>query len=329
MGSSASKAVGGTTFNPAADIPNLTGKTILITGGNSGLGRQSIIDLSKHDPQEIWLAARTLSKAETAIKEVKNQSVLLPPQLAVIKPLEMDLASMDSVARAAEVMRTQTHRLDILILNAGIMATPPGVSRDGYEIQFATNYLGHVFLVSLLLPVLLAAGPEGQQLTGGARVVLLSSVAHRFAPRGGINFQSLNSSEQGLSTVARYRQSKLAVLLYGRELARRYPEFTVVVVHPGQVRTNLGNTASSTSLLMRALWTLTSAVIGVEPERGVLNQLWAATAPAEGLCSGAYYEPVGRLDGESKMALRDGLAEELWDLSCGVLSRYHEHLDGQ
>jgi NAD(P)-dependent dehydrogenase (short-subunit alcohol dehydrogenase family) len=186
MGSSASKA-GGTTFNPVADIPNLTGKTILVTGGNSGLGRQSIIELSKHDPREIWLAARTLSKAETAIEELKDHGILLPVQLAVIKPLEMDLALMDSVARAAEVVRTQTQRLDILILNAGIMATPPGVSRDGYEIQFATNYLGHAFLVDLLLPVLLATGPEGERLTGGARIVLLGSVAHKFAPRGGID----------------------------------------------------------------------------------------------------------------------------------------------
>jgi NAD(P)-dependent dehydrogenase (short-subunit alcohol dehydrogenase family) len=103
MGSSASRA-GGTTFNPVADIPNLTGKTILVTGGNSGLGRQSIIELSKHDPREIWLAARTLSKAEAAIEELKDHDILLPVQLAVIKPLEMDLASMDSVARAAEVV---------------------------------------------------------------------------------------------------------------------------------------------------------------------------------------------------------------------------------
>ncbi|KAL3448001.1 short-chain dehydrogenase [Aspergillus insuetus] len=314
MGSSASKA-GGTAFNPAADIRKLTGKTILITGGNSGLGRQSIIELFKHYPRAIWLAARTLSKAEAAIKEVKNQSVLLPFQLAVIKPLEMDLASMDSVARAAEVVRTQTHRLDILILNVGIMATPPGVSRDGYEIQFATNYLGHVFLVSLLQPVLLAAGLEGQQLTGGARAVLLSSVAH--------------SSAEGLSTVAPYGQSKLAVLLYGRELARGYPEFTVVIVHPGQVRTNLGNTASSTSLLMRALWTLTSALIGVEPGQGVLNQLWAATVLADRLCVGAYCKPVGKLAKESKMILSDRLARELWNWTCGELSRYQEHLDGQ
>jgi NAD(P)-dependent dehydrogenase (short-subunit alcohol dehydrogenase family) len=137
------------------------------------------------------------------------------------------------------------------------------------------------------------------------------------------------SSAEGLSTVARYAESKLAILLYGRELTRRYPEFTVVAVHPGQVRTNLGNTASTTSLLMRALWLLTSAVIGVEPERGVLNQLWAATAPAEGLCSGAYYEPVGKLAKESKVILSDGLARELWDWTCREVSRYHEHLDGR
>ncbi|KAJ0423492.1 hypothetical protein BJY00DRAFT_321640 [Aspergillus carlsbadensis] len=332
MGSFASKG-GGTSFNPTTDIPHLTGKSILITGGNSGLGRQSIIELAKHGPREIWLAARTLGKAEAAIEEMKNHGLLPPTYRTAIRPLEMDLASMESVARAAEVVRaqTQTQRLDILVLNAGIMATPPGVSSDGYEIQLATNYLGHALLVNLLLPVLLPqpVAPEGPQReaspeprTGGARIVLLSSVAHKFAPRGGIDFTSLKSSAEGMSTVARYAQSKLAVILYGRELARRYPALTVVVVHPGQVRTNLGNTASASSLLMRGMWALTSAVIGVGPERGVLNQLWAATAPVGALCSGAYYEPIGRLVKGSKMVLNDGLARELWEWTSRELARY-------
>ncbi|CEJ62738.1 hypothetical protein PMG11_11229 [Penicillium brasilianum] len=324
-------------FNPSTDIPSLKGKVILITGASSGLGKQSVLELSKHEPKEIWVASRQISKALEVIKELKE----LGHNYQIMKPIEIDLGSMNSVAKAAryfvqaQQMQTQSSpRLDILMLNAGIMAVPPSVTKDGFEIQFGTNYLGHTFLVHELLPLLVDTAHRQQQKEGRApgsddvRVILLSSVAHRYAPSGGINFGSLKGCAEEMGTVARYGQSKLAMILYGQELAKRYLEFKVAIVHPGQVKTNLGNTASANSLVMRLLWKLTSVFNGVGPETGVLNQLWAATV--DSVQSGEYYDPVGVVSRQRSKYTSDGkLAVDLWNWTTHNLHMYEESFQVQ
>ncbi|KAF0322820.1 short-chain dehydrogenase/reductase [Colletotrichum asianum] len=116
-------------FNPAADIPSLCGKTIFVTGGNTGFGKQSIIDLARHDPAQIWLAARDLVKAQAAATEILSTVPAVPIIL-----LKLDLSSMKSNKEAVATFSSTAKRLDILMLNAGIMAVPPGLTEEGYEI---------------------------------------------------------------------------------------------------------------------------------------------------------------------------------------------------
>lgn len=301
MGSAGSKSV---KFNPDTDIPSLRGKVILVTGGNSGLGKQSILEFAKHDPKEIWLGARTESKAKEAINDIKAQVPNAP-----IKFVKIDLASFASIRESAKVFMEQSDRLDILLLNGGIMSVPPGTTDDGYEIQFGTNHMGHALLTKLLLPTLLRTVDKGADV----RVTVLASSAHQFAPPEGINlnFDTLKSQALGMGTITRYGQSKLANALYAKELARRYPQLTTALLQPGLVTTNLANTMSDNSWIMRLAWKITTMFIGVDVPTGTLNQLWASTS--KDVVSGTYYEPIGRT-GLGKPHTNDSaLAAQLWD----------------
>lgn len=167
-------------FNPTSDIPSLTDRVILVTGANIGLGKQCILEYACHSPRAIYLAARSPAKAQAAIDEIQAQL----PTPANIKILELDLSSLESVRKAAAKFTAEEERLDILMLNAGIMAAPPGMTCDGYEIQFGTNYVGHALLARLLLPVLerTASTPAAD-----VRIIMLTSAGHNLCPTGGIS----------------------------------------------------------------------------------------------------------------------------------------------
>ena len=144
---------------------------------------QSILDLARHGPAEIWMGARNLDKAREAADNIKKQIPDAPP----IKLLKIDLESLDSVKQAAKTFLAQATRLDILMLNAGIMATPPGQTADGYEIQWATNYLGHALLAKLLLPNLLPKPIIPPILTHNpptTRSLIILPTLHPLLPRG-------------------------------------------------------------------------------------------------------------------------------------------------
>ncbi|KAK0649615.1 hypothetical protein B0T16DRAFT_410447 [Cercophora newfieldiana] len=290
-------------FNPDKEIPSLKGKTILVTGGNSGLGKQSILELAKHEPALIWLAARSESRAQAAIDDI-----LKTVPTATIKPLDLDLASFPSVKAAAARVLAASDRLDILMLNAGIMATPPGLTASGYELQFGTNHMGHALLTKLLLPLLLktAALPSAD-----VRVVVLSSEAHRMLPRGGIVFDTIKTPQESMFTATRYGQSKTANILFASEMARRYPQIRTVVVHPGAVATNLTTPFSQANLLLRPFVGVYFAVFAVTVEEGVKNQLWACVS--DKARSGVYYTPVGWEKTPEANARDEGLAKRLWE----------------
>ncbi|KAH6988893.1 short-chain dehydrogenase/reductase [Ilyonectria sp. MPI-CAGE-AT-0026] len=302
----------GVNFSPAKDIPALTGKVIIVTGGNSGLGKQSVLELARHKPSEIWLAARSLQKAQAAADDIKTQVPNAP-----VKLLELDLGSLESVQNAAETFCASSSRLDILMLNAGIMAHPPSLTRNGYEIQFGTNHVGHALLTKLLLPLLLKTAENDPN--ADARVVCLSSASHRQAPVGGILFDKLKTKSEGISEFSRYGQSKLANALFARELARRYPSLKVASVHPGSIATNLFEVAATQSLLIRGARTLGSPFLS-SVENGVKSQLWAATSKE--VTSGEYYESVGVKGMASKYAKDDDLARELWAWTEKELQSY-------
>lgn len=201
--------------------------------------------------------------------------------------------------------------------NAGIMAVPAGLSTDGYEIQFGTNYLGHALLTKLFLPVMLQTAKEPGS---DVRIVVLTSNSHHRSPKEGILFDTLNSSTSTGATLLRYGQSKLANILFAKELARRYPVITAVAVHPGLVHTGLTATFQKNHMLARIVAPLLGSIIGVGVEQGVLNQLWAATGT--GVESGAYYEPIGKKSLGSELARDTQLARKLWKWTEDELLKY-------
>ncbi|KAH8597152.1 hypothetical protein B0O99DRAFT_651027 [Bisporella sp. PMI_857] len=295
----------GVRFDANKDISSLKGKVIIVTGGNSGLGKQSILELAKHGPEEIWLGARSTSKAQLAINDIRAQVPNAPP----IKILQMDLMSFDSIREAAKVFCQQSQRLDVLLLNAGIMSVPEALTKDGYEIQFGTNHMGHALLSKLLLPTMLKTA---EQRGSDVRVVVVASSAHQYAPKDqGILFDALKTKAQEISTITRYGQSKLANILFAQQFARLYPQIKVPVLNPGLVNTNLPNTMKDNSFIMRIAWMVTAAFLGVDVKTGVLNQLWASTAG--NVKSGEYYEPVGKAGRGKRWTKSPELAQKLWD----------------
>ncbi|XXH02074.1 hypothetical protein Hte_008439 [Hypoxylon texense] len=291
------------TFDPSSDIPSLEGKVILITGANSGLGKQTALELAKHKPAQIWITARNLDKGDAILSELKAQSAATSFVLQ-----QLDLTSFDSIKTAAKAVLASAPRLDILFLNAGIMGHPAAVTQDGYEIHMGTNHLGHALLLKLLTPLLIktAVGPPSADV----RVVSMTSVGYKFSNPKGIQFDDLKkASVEGVTPVMQYAQSKLANLLYAQQVAKRYPQFTTVSVHPGSVKTQLFSREPGDEQ-MRHLQTVVAPVKSIPVEEGVKNQLWAATAPV--VKSGMYYEPIGVADMATGQATDEEMGQKLW-----------------
>lgn len=292
----------GISFNPDNDIPSLEGKVILITGGNSGLGKRSALELAKHNPGELWITARSTEKADAAVAEVKAQS----PNVT-IKSLAMDLGSFDSIRTAARTFLAAASRLDVLMLNAGIFGHPPALTEDGYEIHMGTNHLGHALLLKLLGPLLVKSAT--QPTSADVRVIILTSIGWRLSPNQGLEFETFKSIE-GASPIMRYVQSKLANMLYASQVAKHFPQFTTISLHPGEVGTSLFSREPGDDQIRY----LQKEVVPtrIQPiEEGVKNQLWAVGTP--GLVSGAYYEPIGVLYQEKLQGDHEAMAARLWE----------------
>jgi NAD(P)-dependent dehydrogenase (short-subunit alcohol dehydrogenase family) len=290
----------------------------LASPGTSGLGAGFISLIAAAWPSKIFLSGRSKTKAHALISKV---SAISPSTELIF--LEADLSSLASVRQMAQTFLAQSNRLDVLMCNAGIMGTPPGLSADGYEIQFGTNHVGHALLIKLLLPVLLSTA---SQPDADVRIISMSSVAHTLTPPSGIEFDSLRTPQDGLapfyqpSNFTRYGQSKLANLLYARQLALHYPQLLSVSVHPGFVKTDM---VSGASLRDRAIVAMASKGKWTKVDEGPWNQTWAATAEREGLRNGAYYEPIG-VDVRSSTKWVDDkvLGERLWTWTEGELEAW-------
>lgn len=295
----------GPAFNPEKDIPELDGKTILVTGGNNGLGKECITQLAKHNPTRIYMGARSVQKAEEAILDIKKE---VPSAHIVF--LEMDLASFSSVKLAADAFLSENDRLDVLINNAGVFATPPGLTTDGYEIQFGTNYMGPALLTRLLLPVLdkTASAIPGSDV----RIVNVSSEIYRWPPKGGLLLSQVKTPLVEISTTTRYAQSKLANIYFAKSYAKRHPRIKSVALHPGLVQTNIGGGMAANPILSFIFNQIVTRAASVDVPTGALNQLWASCAHSDEVKSGAYYIPFFKEADRMDMMSDEHKAEELW-----------------
>lgn len=223
--------------------------------------------------------------------------------------LKLDLTSFSSISNAVREFREMSNRLDLLLNNAGIMATPLATTEEGYESQFGTNYMGHALLTKLLLPTLLSTASEP---CSDVRIVNLTSEGHRLAPEpAGILFEKSALDQKGVWT--RYGQSKLANILFTRELAKRYLPIRSVAVHPGLIKTSLYEPTQRSNAILRYGLKVMGPLVMSDVRTGALTQLWAAGAHKDQVESGTYYTPIARANLGSKRAQDDQLAEWLWD----------------
>jgi len=254
-------------------IPDQSGVTVVVTGANSGLGLVTARELARVGATVV-LACRNTQKGATAAAEIGAD---VPD--ARVSVAELDLSSLDSVRQFADTL--EADEVTLLINNAGIMMTPPGLTADGFELQFGTNHLGHFALTGLLMDKL--------QRADAARVVTLSSIEHK---AGHLDFDDLQL-EHGYAPRKAYRQSKLANAAFGLELDRRLraagSSVRSVLAHPGYSATNLQSTGPTG--IMKALMSVSNRVVAQSAERGALPTLYAATAG--GVEGGEYYGPDG------------------------------------
>jgi len=259
------------------NMPNLSGKVIIVTGANSGIGFEAAKEFARKGAQVI-LACRNMQKAETALAELQSD---VPNAQAEI--MQLDLASQESIHAFADAFLAKYDQLDVLVNNAGIMQVPYGTTEDGVERQLGTNHLGHFALTGLLINTIRA--------TPNARVVNISSIAHRAAS---INFDNLMyEGGTGYSPGRAYGRSKLANLMFTYELQRRFEAGGVnaiaVAAHPGVSNTNLNNhlTGGFMSKIMMQLTgrMMQSAAMGALPTM--------RTAVDPNVKGGDYYGPDG------------------------------------
>jgi NAD(P)-dependent dehydrogenase (short-subunit alcohol dehydrogenase family) len=258
----------------AADIPDQTGRVAVITGANTGLGYETAAALADRGARVV-LAVRNLDKGKEAATRITAQS----PD-ADVALQELDLTSLVSIRAAADQLRSEHDRIDLLINNAGVMWTPKSTTKDGFELQFGTNHLGHFAFTGLLLERLLPVA--------GSRVVTVSSIGHRIL--ADIHFDDLQW-ERSYNRVAAYGQAKLANLLFTYELQRRLaPRGTTIAVaaHPGGSRTELSRNLPR---LLGRVFSAVEPLVSQDAATGALPTVRAGTDP--GVLGGQYYGPDG------------------------------------
>ena len=285
----------------AADVPDQTGRTALVTGASSGLGLETATVLARRGATVV-LACRDQAKGAAAARRIGGRTELL----------ELDLASLESVRAAAERTRDRYDRLDLLINNAGVMVPPRQTTADGFELQFGTNHLGHFAFTGLVLDLL--------RDVPGSRVVVLGSSAHRLA-RHGLDFADLQS-ERHYHRVRAYAQSKLANLMFMYGLLRRLIEAgaqtTALGAHPGYAVTGLTRYLPSA---VQGVERIAAAPFAQPAARGALSTLRAATDPLA--MGGYYYGPDGPFEARGWPVLKASIAaahdpaaqDRLWTVS--------------
>ncbi|KAM9553352.1 retinol dehydrogenase 12-like isoform 2-T2 [Salvelinus alpinus] len=284
------------TWSSAARLDD---KTVLITGANTGIGKETALDLAKRGAR-IIMACRDMEKAEGALKEVIQGS---GSQNVVIKKL--DLSNTKSIREFAETINKEETKLNILINNAGVMMCPYGKTADGFEMQIGVNHNGHFLFTHLLIDLIKRSTP--------ARIINVSSLAHFW---GTINLDDINS-EKGYDKKKAYSQSKLANVLFTRSLAKRLQGTAVTAysLHPGVVQTDLWRHLNAPQA---AIMKMISPFIKTSVQ-GAQTTIYCAVAPELETESGGCYRDCAPANC-SRSASDDVTAQKLWELSCRMLS---------
>lgn len=332
-----SEAIGGWTKKytstvrfTTANIPDLTDKVAIVTGANTGIGYHTALELARAGAHVI-VGARSKGKGRAAVEKIQSEI-----HNAKVQFLPIDLASLDSVSTFAELFIKLDLPLHLLILNAGVMKSPGEsfigrsltygyeTTNDGFEYHIGVNHIAHAHLTNLLIPQLKTSAPS--------RIISVSSMAEQGAPESGMNFKDWWVPKDGVMPVdyedgVAYAQSKLANLMYARELAKYLngTGVTVYSLHPGVITTELSRYMEpvmqqdaeqqglAMSLLLK-LFGLLFQMSNFDAKGGALTQLHLATAKEEDLVNGGFYHPIGRHTAPTHgQGLNETLASMLWE----------------
>lgn len=271
---------------------DLTGKLVLVTGVNSGIGHETMLRLAERGATVVG-TARTMAKATEACRRVPGATI----------PLACELESGDSIRACATEVGKLARPLDVCIANAGVMALPKRETVNGIEKQFATNHLGHFLLINLLRPQIEACA--------NARVVVVSSDAHRMAPAAGIEFDNL-SGERSYGAWRAYGHSKLANILFAKALARRLGSGrTANALHPGVIPTNLQRHMNP---FVNGLIVMLTRPFGKTIPQGAATSCYVATRPELTGVTGQYFDDCAVVE-PSRQARDEAMSERLWEVS--------------
>lgn len=287
-------------FRPSwSSTQRLDGKTVVITGANTGIGKETAIDLAKRGARVI-MACRDMEKGQAALKEVIESSAN-----DNVTCMKLNLSDTKSIREFADNINNGEEKLHILLNNAGVMLCPYGKTEDGFEVQIGVNHMGHFLLTYLLLDLIKKSAP--------ARIINVSSMAHQF---GSINLEDINS-EKSYDKNGAYAQSKLANILFTRSLTKRLEGtgVTTYCLHPGVVQTDLWQHLNGPQrCVMKMVSPFTK-----NPAQGAQTSIYCAVEPSLENESGRYYSDCARANCSAK-AQDDNMAQKLWELSCEKLN---------
>jgi retinol dehydrogenase-12 len=304
-------------FSTAEDVTkgiDLSGKVAVVTGASSGIGEEAARVFALRGAHVV-LAVRKVAAAEAVKGVIKTAN----PN-AKVDIMELDLSSLQSVDKFVENFRATSLPLNILLNNAGVMMCPFTLSADGYELQFATNHLGHFRLTTQLLPVLKSTA---NSTSSESRIVMVSSMAHRHPYAGGIMFDGLND-EKKYNRMKAYGQSKLANILFTKELAKRLQDegvtnVTINALCPGAIATNLQRHLGAKTVIDAMSLPLKPLMKSVP--QGAATSCYVATSPQLTGVSGKYFTDCNQNNTLCKEAEDMGIAAQLWAVSEEMIAK--------
>ncbi|KIM76634.1 hypothetical protein PILCRDRAFT_643196 [Piloderma croceum F 1598] len=282
----------------ASDIPDLSGKVIIVTGGNTGLGFETAKSLLAHNAK-VYIGARSQAKAEEAISKLRE----LTGKEALF--LQLDLGDLKAVKTAADEFLSKEKELHVLFNNGGVMVPPiEQLTADGYDLQFGTNVVGPFYFTKLLLPTLISTAKNSSD--GHARILATASSAHLLTT---LNFNTFKDgpARKAAGPDTLYAQSKVGNIVVAKEIAKRYGDQGIVStsLNPGNIKTDMLRHMTGPKKAFLNM-------ISFDVEHGALTQLWGGTSPEGKDLNGKYLIPFAKVGTSSAHAQDPQIGQELW-----------------